>query len=86
MCVCVYRLVLHNKLKHVDIWKYLEAIQTHIVKHQGQLTWEEFGEWKREEIQHYEHKHSFRGDAENRKNILGPLTLQSKQKKELVTI
>lgn len=37
------------------------------------------------EIEHYGHKNTFRGDAYNRKNILGPLTLQSIEKKKLLT-
>lgn len=81
----MYHLVLHSKLRHVDIWKYLELIQRYATKHQEQLTGEQVGKWKRKEVQHYGHKNSFRGGANNRKNILGPMTLQSTQRNKLVT-
>lgn len=55
------------------------------MNHQGQLTWEEVGEWKRKEVEHYGHKNPFRGATDNIKNILGLLTLLSTEKKKLVT-
>lgn len=54
------------------------------MKHQGELTLEEEGEWKGKEVRYYGCKICFTGNADYRKSILGPLTIKSSQKKQLL--